>query len=72
MRLVDHRMEIVLDMDNMTTISGIVPNLSKLIKHPKLGEVDVVEGAKMEDEEEDMEKPPMLLLLMSINPLLQI
>ena len=48
-------MEIVLDAGNLAIISGIVPTLPKLIKHPKLEEVDVVEGTEMEDEEGDVE-----------------
>ena len=41
-------MGIVLDVGNLAIISGIVPTLPKLIKHPKLEEVDVVEGMEME------------------------
>ena len=62
----------------MAIISGIVPTLPKLIKHPKLEEVDVVEGMEMEDveavmemedEEEDVEQPTKPVLSMPKNPL---
>ena len=55
-------METILDVENSATISGIVLIFPKLIKHPKLEEVDVVEGTQMEDliemenEEEDVEQ----------------
>ena len=71
-------MEIVLDMGNLAIISGIVLTLPKLIKHPKLEELDVVEETEMEDvedvmemedEEEDMEQPPKLMLSTLKNPL---
>ena len=73
-----HRVEIVLDVGNLAIISGIVLTLPKLIKHPKLEEVDVgtemedVEDVmEMEDEEEDVEQPPKLMLSTPTNPLWQ-
>ena len=73
-----HRVEIVLDVGNLAIISGTVLTLPKLIKHPKLEEVDMVEETKMEDvedamemedEEEDVEKMPKPMLSMPMNPL---
>ena len=74
---IGHRVGIVLDVGNLAIISGIVPTLPKLIKHPKLEEVDVVEGTEMEDimemedEEEDVEQMPKLMLSTPMNPLWQ-
>ena len=73
-----HHVGIVLDAGNSAIISGIVLTLPKLIKHPKLEEVDVVEGTKMEDvedvmemedEEEDVEQMPKPMLSTPTNPL---
>ena len=75
-----HRVGIVLDVGNLAIINGIVPSLPKLIKHPKLEEVDVLEGMEMEDvedimemeeEEEDVEQTPKLMLSTPKNPLWQ-
>ena len=73
-----HCVEIVLDVGNLAIISGIVLTLPKLTKHPKLEELDVVEGTEMEDvmemedEEEDVEQLPKPMLSMPTNPLWQI
>ena len=73
-------MGIVLDAGNLAIISGIVLTLSKLTKHPKLEEVDVVEGTEMEDveaamemeeEEEDVKQIPKPMLSTPTNPLWQ-
>ena len=73
-----HRVGIVLDVGNLAIISGIVLILPKLIKHPKMEEVDVVEGMEMEDmedvmemedEEEDVEQMPKPMLSTPTNPL---
>ena len=75
-----HRVGIVLDVGNLAIISGIVPTLPKLIKHPKLEEVDVVEETEMEDvedvmemedKEENVEQTPKLMLSTLNNPLSQ-
>ena len=75
-----HRVGIVLDVGNLAIISGIVLTLPKLIKHPKLEEVDMVEGTEMEDvedimemedEEEEVEQMPKLMLSTPKNPLWQ-
>ena len=73
-----HRVEIILDVGNLAIISWIVLTLPKLIKHPKLEEVDVVEETEMEDvedvmemedEEEDVEQMPRPMLSTPMNPL---
>ena len=75
-----HRVGIVLDVENLAIISGIVLTLPKLIKHPKMEKVDMVEAMEMEDvgdvmemedKGEDVEQMPKLMLSTPMNPLWQ-